>query len=267
MTTFSFSKYSGCGNDFILIDNRSKTFPLDTLIVQKLCERNEGIGADGIILIENSNVADYRVRIFNSDGSEAEMCGNGMRCYGKFLQELKIPGEKFRIEAKEREVTIDLIDEQVKIGMGKVSQLQLDLKITIDDTPTSVDFIDTGVPHAVQFVKDIQTVDLLSLGPKVRYHPHFQPKGTNYNVAAVVDSEIWMRTYERGVENETLACGTGATAVALAASRRYGISSPISIHTRSGEILEIGFVWDGGTPNQVTSRGPAKLIFRGEFAI
>ncbi len=267
MTKYSFSKYSGCGNDFILIDNRMKKFPDDPLLYRKLCARNTGIGADGIIFVENSKLADFKVRIFNSDGSEAEMCGNGMRCYGKFLHELQIPGRKFLVEAKEREISIDLLDENVRIGMGNPQNLAWDLKLNIENYPLTLDYMDTGVPHAIHFVNDIQKIDLLNLGPKVRYHPHFRPKGTNFNVASISGNHIWLRTYERGVENETLACGTGATAVALAASKRYGIPSPICVHTRSGESLEIGFNWEQPEPTEVTATGPANLVFRGEIAI
>ena len=267
MTKIAFSKYSGCGNDFILIDNRIKSFPEDPLLYQKLCARNTGIGADGIIFVEKSTKADFRVRIFNSDGSEAEMCGNGMRCYGKFLHDLHIPGKKFRIEAKEREISIELLEDHVKIGMGKPCNFSWDLKLQVDNQPFILDYLDTGVPHAIHFVNDIHKFDLLSLGPKVRHHPHFQPKGTNFNVASVAGNQVWLRTYERGVENETLACGTGAAAVALAASKRYGIHSPISVHTRSGEKLEIGFNWNATEPAEVTATGPANFVFRGEIAI
>jgi diaminopimelate epimerase len=267
MTTFSFSKYSGCGNDFVLIDNRSEKFPIQQSVIRKLCARHTGIGADGVMLVENSVKADFRVRIFNPDGSEAEMCGNGMRCYGKFLQELKIPKKKFMIEATEREISIDMQGKNIEIGMGQPRNILWDLKINVDGKPVSLDYIDTGVPHAIQFVDDVNAVDLLSIGPKVRYHSEFQPKGTNFNVASVKGAKVWIRTYERGVEDETLACGTGATAVALAASRKHGIPSPIVVHTRSGETLEIGFKWVDSVPTDVTSKGPATLIYRGEFAI
>ncbi len=263
MTTFHFSKYSGCGNDFVLIDNRELSFSPTLEIIKKLCSRHQGIGADGIILLENSKIADFRVRIFNADGSEAEMCGNGMRCYGKFLKELNILGEKFRIEAKEREIIIELLKNKVKIGMGRASNHQTNLTVNVEGIPFVVDYIDTGVPHAVHFVKDIEEVDLATIGPKIRHHPQFQPKGTNFNVATVCEKQIWMRTYERGVEAETMACGTGATAVAIAASQKYGIPSPVEVNTRSGETIEIGFE----SIDNVTSTGPATFIFRGEFAI
>lgn len=190
------------------------------------------------------------------------MCGNGMRCYGKFLEELNLKTSAV-IEAKERHILVEVVENGVKIGMGTPTDMAWDL--SIDNL--SLHYMNTGVPHTIQFVSDINRIDLLTLGPKIRFHPRFQPKGTNFNVAEVHEKKVSMRTYERGVEGETLACGTGATAVAIAASKKYGISSPVAVETRSGEMLEIAFQWKDGVPTEVTATGPAIQIFRGEIAI
>lgn len=261
MRKFSFSKYSGCGNDFILIDNRQRIFPYeDRSLIAKLTHRRLGIGADGIILLETSDSEDFAVRILNADGSEAEMCGNGIRCLGKFIKELNIDGNQFSIETLERVVSIEFNGENISVGMGSSK----DEKWEIDLDSMKIDYLNTGVPHAILFTDDLGSIDLTTLGPKVRHHKEFQPKGTNFNLAQLKEGQMWMRTFERGVEGETLACGTGATAVALAASRKYGLKSPVKVHTRSGEILEITFddQW-----SKIFLSGPAHLIFQGTFAI
>lgn len=263
--TFSFSKYSGCGNDFVLIDDREKTFPfVDPKFVANVCHRRFGVGADGVILLQTSDKADYRMRIFNADGSEAEMCGNGIRCLMKFIQEIGIPQSTCSIETLCRIHTVTIDRDIVKVEMGNPTHLTWDLELSCGEKSITLHSMDTGVPHAVEFVQDIQQIDLDQQGYLVRHHPLFSPKGTNYNAVQLLQNGmISIRTFERGVEGETLACGTGATAAALAAAKRHQLASPIEVKTRSGGILTIFFEWEKGHPKHIWMAGPAQKIYKG----
>lgn len=265
MRKISFSKYSGCGNDFILIDNRSCNFPIgDELLIQDLCRRSLGIGADGLILLEESTKADYRMRIFNADGGEAEMCGNGLRCFGMFINELGIPGSHFDVEVTEKIYPVSTEANRVSVAMVPPSQMEWEVDVTVDDKLLRIDFLDTGVPHVVQFVEDIEIINLETLGPSLRYHQRFAPKGTNVDFASLSSQNIiYMRTYERGVEGETLACGTGAAAVAIAAARKYGLKSPITVKTRSGECLDFDLKIKDDQIESIVMMGPANQIYSG----
>lgn len=260
---FSFSKYSGCGNDFILIDNRSNFFPWEQpQLIQRLCHRQNGIGADGIILLENSQDAHFKMRIFNSDGSEAEMCGNGIRCLFKFIQECGIPGNSFNIETSLKILNISMDEQNVAVEIGNPS----DLRWNIELNPFIIHHLDTGVPHTVSFVETLEQLDVKKWGPYIRNHQEFTPKGTNANFASIdAHGLIHVRTYERGVENETLACGTGATATALAAAHIYNLEAPLFIKVRSGDILKIDFrpAKEGFT--DVRLIGPVTHVFKGEI--
>jgi diaminopimelate epimerase len=269
MNNYPFSKYSGCGNDFILIDNRKKSFPLENpFLIPNLCNRKMGIGADGIVLLENSSSADFRMRIFNSDGSEAEMCGNGVRCLGKFLKELGEKTNNFTIETMHRKHSLALLENgSVRVEMGDPSDIQWEIPLSIEGGFLIIDSLNTGVPHAICFMEDIEKVNLCFLGPQVRHHPYF-PRGTNFNIAEVdKNGEVWVRTFERGVEEETLACGTGATAAAIAASKKFGLLSPILVHTKSKEILEIQTTFHGYQPTKVFMTGAASFSYSGVFSI
>lgn len=274
----SFSKYTGCGNDFILCDNRSGSLSgLTSEAISQLCHRQLGIGADGIIFLEESDQADFKMRIFNADGSEAEMCGNGIRCLMKFIHELNLAGPLCTIETMQRRLTLRLQKDDVCVEMGNPTDVKWDVSLipnvnqeTLNGYRVGLDMLtlhllNTGVPHAILFVDEIDSFDLAYWGPKVRYHPFFYPQGTNFNIATrPINGEMSIRTYERGVEGETLACGTGATAAALAAAYAMGYPAPIRVKTRSSEILEIGFDFDQGLFSAVTMTGPAKRTYRGE---
>jgi diaminopimelate epimerase len=221
-----FVKYQGAGNDFILIDDRAHSF--DQTRVKFLCNRKFGIGADGVILLQK----DLRMRIFNSDGSEAESCGNGLRCLMKFLLHLGFPRKPYRITTGNRIVEADFVGERISVQMGAPRDVQQHI---INDY--TIHSLDTGVPHAVLFVPDVQKVDLATLGAFFRHHPIFQPRGTNVNFAQVqIDGSIRVRTYERGLEGESLACGTGAAAVASIARQIHGLANPIHIHFPGGTL-------------------------------
>ncbi len=265
MRKISFSKYSGCGNDFILIDNRVNFFPVrDTFLIRNLCRRSLGIGADGLILLEDSKMGDFLMKIFNADGKEAEMCGNGLRCFGMFIKELEIPGNNFDIEVMDKIYPVTLDGKRVSVSMIPPDKIEWEVQVSIEKQNYVVDCLDTGVPHTIQFVKDLEKVEVEKLGPLFRYHKRFAPKGTNVDFAMLnSDNTIDMRTYERGVEGETLACGTGATAVAIAASRKYGLKNPIVIRTRSGEYLEFELSLENNTIHKIIMKGPAKQIYSG----
>lgn len=261
-----FVKYSGCGNDFIFIDNRKPFFPYSEILIQKMCARRTGIGADGVILLENSAHADFRMRIFNADGREAEMCGNGVRCLIKFMQELGIDQTHCRLETMERLIETELRGECVAVKMGNPVDFRCHVPITIGNTTYHVHTLNTGVPHAVLFTDCAETFDLKTLGAQFRHHSHFKPAGSNFNVAQLLpDGIIYNRTFERGVEDETLACGTGCTATALAAAVTLGLPSPLQIRTRSQEILEISFCLTDGHPENITMTGPAIRTFSGVY--
>lgn len=273
-----FYKMNGAGNDFILIDNRSAHLSLSKEHVAKLCHRQRGIGADGLILLENSKTvgADFLWQFYNSDGSLAEMCGNGSRCFAKFIQKVT--------DAQEDVVTFQTIsgiitaqfigDTQVKVTLTEPTGLELNATLEWADQTGFVHSLNTGVPHAVYFVEDIEKIPVKNWGNALRFHKHFAPKGTNVNFVEVMKdaqgrplAEIKVRTYERGVEDETLACGTGVTASALLTAKVFGLSSPLAVHTRGGDILKVGFSLKDTQFKDVTLTGPAEFVFKGEIEI
>lgn len=262
-----FSKYCGCGNDFIILDDREKTFPAHHKeIIRKLCHRQKGIGADGIVLLQPSCKADFTMLIFNSDGTQAEMCGNGIRCLGKFLVDIGIVKPHYHIETLYTIHRLAVEAKGISVDMGDPQEEEWGLRIRIQQEDVHIHRINTGVPHAVEFVENLEAIDMHKRGKEVRRHPLFNPKGTNYNAVQVLGKQqIAVRTYERGVEAETLACGTGATAAALAAAKIYGLSSPVQVRTKSGEQLTIGFEVCKGHLGQVVMTGPAERIYTGEI--
>lgn len=264
-----FTKMNGAGNDFVMIDNRDGTHDLSPEQVIKLCNRRKGVGADGVILLEqckNGN-ADYAWSFYNSDGSTAEMCGNGARCFARFIQQITDSSKPLSFETISGIIHTKFLGDQVQVGLTPPHSLQAGIKLSWDDQAGEVHFINTGVPHAVYFVKDIESVPVQKWGAALRFHPHFAPKGTNVNFAQVQGDKVLVRTYERGVEGETWACGTGVTATALITSRVFGMKSPIHIQTRDGDILEVGFEWDGTNFKNVTLTGPAETSFTGQTEI
>lgn len=256
-----FSKYSGAGNDFILIDRRIHPFPLDQpLLVRRLCHRQLGIGADGLLLIDHSPIASAQMRIFNSDGSEAEMCGNGLRCFAK---ELLREGESCEIEVSGLLYHAKRVGEQIATSMPSPLSIEWALRV---EGIGSVDFLNTGVPHAICFVDELDPVAVAELGRAIRTHPCFAPAGTNVNFVQLDETgELSIRTYERGVEAETLACGTGAVAAALAAAHRTGRSTgPTRVRFRSGDSLIVDFQQESHTFKNLTTQGPAQRVYEGQ---
>lgn len=230
----AFSKYQGTGNDFILVDDRNNHFPLNSEYIAHLCTPKWGIGADGLILLQNSQKNDFRMRIFNSDGKEAESCGNGLLCLMKFIADLNLPKKLYIIELMKREAKIEITDGRPSVYLGNPRDLQTALQLSPLETGH---FVNTGVPHAVIFTQDVQKIDLATKGKEFRWHPFFGPKGTNVNFAEITgEGQIKVRTFERGVEGETLACGTGAAAVAILSHAVHGLKSPVSLQFPGGEV-------------------------------
>ena len=266
MKRWSFAKYAGCGNDFILFDNRQGTFPLSSSLIRRLCQRQIGVGADGLLLLENSAKADFRVRIFNSDGSEAEMCGNGIRCLVKWLINMGV-SSPLRIEVMQDVLIAQQTDDHaICVEIGSPHNIQWDIPLRFENRFLRIHYLNTGVPHAVLFTDDIEKINLLKLGAYIRHYSLWTPNGTNVNIAQVIKNQkLKIRSYERGIEGETLACGTGAMAAALAAAHQYHFSSPVIIETRSGEELQIHFSFENHKFSRVALIGPAKCIFLGEI--
>ncbi len=263
----SFFKYQGSGNDFILIDDRSCFFPIDNQkLIRFLCSRNWGIGADGLILLQASTLAHFRMRIFNSDGLEADFCGNGLRCLILYLKDLGFQEDEFNIEMPQSVVSCKVQGNTVSVQMPIPKVLHWGVKIG-KETPCEVFVVNTGVPHAVVFVEDLEEYPLASVAPMLRHHLQFGSEGVNVNFAKIgTDGILRMRTYERGIEGETLSCGTGAAAVALVASQKAGIESPIRVVTKSGDALEFSIA-ESTEGKKIEMQGKASLVFEGRIEI
>jgi diaminopimelate epimerase len=261
-----FYKMSGSGNDFIIIDNRDLSLDVGDLpsFVRKVCARKISVGADGLLLIEPSKSADFKWQFFNSDGSIAEMCGNAARCVARFSCLKGIAGKKMSFETLAGIISAEVNSDTVKVRLTNPSLLKPEVKIIINNSECVLYCIDTGVPHAVTFVDKLDTCAVFDWGKQIRQHDCFQPKGTNANFAAVLNRhKIKVRTYERGVENETLACGTGAVAAVLAAAGRGLVDSPVDTIVQSGETLRIYFTRKGDCFEKIYLEGKVKIIYQG----
>src|SRR5688500_2097920 len=265
-----FTKMSGAGNDFVLIDNRERKIKLSTEQVVRICHRQRGVGADGLFLLvpNTTGKADWAWEFYNSDGSTADMCGNGARCFARFIQKKAGTNGQATFETGAGVITAAFHGERVTVNLTAPKDLQLAQKVVTKDGPLTVHSINTGVPHAVIFVPDADKAMVQQLGSEIRYHPQFAPKGTNVNFVQVLDKNfIRVRTYERGVEGETLACGTGVTASALVAAKLHGFSSPVSVKVQGGDLLEVSFRENGGQFADVHLAGPADFVFDGQIEI
>jgi len=259
-----FTKMSGSGNDFILIDHREPLLKEDRVkeFVRKVCRRRVSVGADGLILIEGSEKADFKWRFYNADGSEAEMCGNGGRCAARFAYLKGIAGLSLKFETLAGILSARVNGKKVKLEMTKPFGLKLDQTISVDGVEHILSSINTGVPHAVIFVEDLEGVDIVRTGRAIRYHSFFTPSGTNADFVRVgKGSQLSIRTYERGVEDETLACGTGAVASALIAAFKGLVKSPVTIETRGGEVLSVSFEIEAKVVKKVFFEGDVHIIY------
>jgi diaminopimelate epimerase len=265
MASLPFAKMHASGNDFIIIDNRAGQVPGDIPeMVRKLCRPHFSIGADGLILIEKSAAADFKWRFFNSDGSQVEMCGNGSRCAALFAYRKCIGGRELGFETEAGIIRAEIKDGSVKVQLTPPADYRQEMDINIGGTGLKAAFINTGVPHVVYFVDDMESADVLGIGAATRYHKLFAPSGTNANFVKVTGrDELMLRTYERGVEAETLACGTGATASALVAGAAGLVKSPVRVHTRGGNDLTVYFDWDGNKFGGVFLEGDAVFVYHG----
>lgn len=234
---------SGAGNSFVIIDNRKSGLSLffqkkkwDCPRIRNLCKSNK---VDGLLLLENSRKADFKMRIFNPDGTEAEMCGNGIRCISYFAYKNGIVGKrKMKIETLAGIITTFVDGKFVKVKMTKPFDFKLNFEISVNGNKFSAHYVNTGVPHTILFVDRIDKIDVKKIGANIRFSEYFKPKGTNVDFVKVLDkNKIKIRTYERGVERETLACGTGATASALISNKIKGIKYPVKVVTKGGEII------------------------------
>ena len=265
-----FTKMNGAGNDFVLIDNRKRKIKLSRDQVVRVCDRHRGVGADGLILLTRSasGQADWAWEFYNSDGSTGEMCGNGARCFARFVEKVTGHHRDFTFETEAGVITASFQGERVTASLTPPHDLVLNERVKFSVGLQTIHSINTGVPHVVFFVVDADRAMVQQLGPEIRHHPHFGPKGTNVNfVQRLGPSHIRVRTYERGVEGETLACGTGVTASALIAARMDGFSSPVKVRVQGGEELEVSFKDDHGEFTDVRLSGPAEFVFEGSIEI
>ncbi len=267
--TLQFTKMNGAGNDFVMIDNRDLQYSLDKAAIARLCDRHRGIGGDGLIAVEPSqNGADFKMRYYNADGGEAEMCGNGARCFARFASMVGEKKGNITFETLAGLIGAELIGDEVRLAMSAPHSLALATELGVDGEKLKVHFLNTGVPHAVVFVDNLEKTEIVRLGRALRYHEHFAPKGTNANfIGELPDGAIAIRTYERGVEDETQACGTGVTAAALIFAKLTGAPSPVDVKVRGGETLTVGFEVDGDGWKNVTLKGPAEFVFQGATAL
>jgi diaminopimelate epimerase len=285
---------NGAGNDFVLIDNRLRQMELQPAQIVRLCDRHKGVGADGVIILVpcTSGKADWAWDFYNSDGSSAEMCGNGARCFARFVRRLTGGDGPISFETRAGVITArfkgDKVAADLRLHSGHAGRTEVPRPqgddVTVNLTPpkdlrlrqqvplalgvAKISSLDTGVPHAVLFVPDADKAMVTLLGAEIRNHPHFAPKGTNVNFVQVLGpGRIRVRTYERGVEGETLACGTGVTASALITAELRAYPSPVQVQVQSGDMLEISFERSNGQFTQVGLTGPAEFAFEGRIEV
>ena len=264
-----FTKMNGAGNDFVMIDNRAGDLRLSSEQISRLCDRNRGIGADGVLVVERpTNGADFRMRYYNADGGEAEMCGNGARCFARYANRLTGPIDNLSFETPAGVIGAEIRGELVRLQMSQPKDLQLGINIPLTGQKVSAHFVNSGVPHVVVPVEDLENLNVRGIGLTVRHHDLFAPKGANVNfLKRTSDRQISIRTFERGVENETLACGTGVVASALIFAMTNELGGPIGVLVRGGNELEVGFDRTGSNFNKVTLMGPADFVFEGSIEL
>ena len=293
MAKLIFDKMEASGNDFVVVSiisslgSRSSSFEQGgsaavgqvfskarnfSALAKKLCHRRFGVGADGMLLLTDSRRADIRMRIFNADGSEAQMCGNGARCCALWLKYYIGRCQKsgaFELETLAGIIKTEVDEkDRVRIKLTDPFDFKLDIPLKIYGRAIRVNFVNTGVPHTVIFCSGLDDIDVLKIAPQIRYHRYFGPSGTNVNFVEVLSpTAIKLRTYERGVEDETLACGTGSVASALIFSLKADQRHSIKVHTRGKEVLTVYYKRDDTKFSDVWLEGKARFVFRGEMEI
>ncbi len=265
MKTVPFYKMQASGNDFVVVDNRRRMVADAKRFARKVCAPHTGIGADGILLFEKSSRADFKMRIVNSDGSEAEACGNGFRCISLFAHKIQGYPKNFRFESLSGMIDARIAGRKIRVGLVQPSELRQG-NIQVMGRRMHYYFINTGVPHTVIFVQGLKDIDVSALGAAIRHHKEFAPRGTNVNFVEIDGArDIHVRTYERGVEQETLACGTGSTASAIVSSLTGCCKPPVRVHTSGGEILTIDFERKGKVFRKPTLEGEAHFVYEGKL--
>jgi len=266
-----FVKMSGSGNDFIMVDNRAGVLDPDHLgnWIRAVCRRRVAVGADGVILLQDDprHEVDFAWRFFNNDGGEAEMCGNGGRCAVRWAHALGLAGEQTAFRTKVGVIRGWVLGgREVRVQLTEARDYRPAVTLALPTGRTTAAFLNTGVPHAVLTVDDVQAVDVETLGRAIRRHEAFAPQGTNVNFVQVVgEHEAFIRTYERGVEGETLACGTGCAAAATTLTLAGKVHKPVRLTTRSGEALTVDFQPGGEVVAGLTLQGPVRYVARGEI--
>ena len=264
-----FTKMNGAGNDFVMLDNRKGELHLAPQQIVRICDRHRGVGADGVLVLEEAaNGADFRMRYYNADGGEAEMCGNGARCFARFAQQTADAKANLSFETPAGVISAKVDGELVCLQMSEPTDLRLEIEISTKDQNLRGHFINSGVPHVVIPVEDIENVDVRKTGSAIRHHKLFSPKGANANFLEKRSRRrIAIRTYERGVEDETLACGTGVVASALIFATTENVDGPIGVLVRGGSELTVGFKRNGDHFTNVTLTGPAEFVFEGTIEV
>ncbi len=269
MARLRFTKMNGAGNDFVMLDNRLGTLELQPAQIARLCDRHRGIGADGVLVLEPAaNGADFRMRYYNADGGEAEMCGNGARCFARYAEEVAGVREKVSFETPAGVIAATLEGERVTLRMSDPKDMRLELDVAALGEKIRCHYVDSGVPHVVVPVAKIGPIEVRQVGAALRHHAEFAPRGANVNfIEHGGGSRIAIRTYERGVEDETLACGTGVVASALIFSLLEKVAPPIQVRVAGGDELEVDFRHVGNEVTDVTLSGPADFVFEGSIEL
>lgn len=259
MPRLAFTKMHGAGNDFVVVDDRAHQFPTEATALQALSDRRRGIGCDGFLLIRTSAGCDFAMVFYNPDGSRAEMCANGARCIARYAVDHEIAPARHCFATDAGVVQASVAAERVRLALPLPTELSLRQQLTLCNEGYTVHAVNTGVPHAVVFVPDVATAPLEKLGPALRFHPAFAPAGANANLVAIDGKQMQIRTYERGVEAETLACGTGVTAAAWIAHQLNLVAFPLSVCTRGGDVIDID-----ADETAVWHTGPTAYVYHGE---
>jgi diaminopimelate epimerase len=265
--TIPFYKMVASGNDFVVVDNRRGVVKDALAFTRKVCQSHQGAGADGVLLFESSKKANFKMRIINLDGSEAAACGNGFRCIALYAHDVLKYSSRMTFESGSGLIEAEVAEKnQIKVQLIKPRIFKMDEVLEACKQKLHYTFLDTGVPHVVIFTEELEKIDVFEMGKAVRNHAQFQPFGTNVNFVQVKNKkEIAVRTYERGVENETLACGTGSTASAVASVLKGFAEPPVTVLTKSGEKLRIDMRRKGDEIAKVFLEGKAQFVYKGEY--
>ena len=264
----AFTKMNGAGNDFVVVDNRDGSVRLTREQVVRICDRRRGVGADGLLMLVRSasGRAPWAWEFFNCDGSAAAMCGNGARCFAKFIRRLTGADGDVVFETGAGVITARFDGAEVTVNLTVPREMRLNESVALETGAQIVHSVNTGVPHAVVLVPETESATVQSTGAAIRHHPHFGPTGTNVNFVQILEpGSIRVRTYERGVEGETLACGTGVTAAALGCARVRGFASPVKVLVQGGDTLGVSFETAEAGFRDVHLSGPADFVFEGRL--